>query len=355
MADLRGAEPPGQPVLNGENLDGWWTDGNKDAWVLDGGELVLKPGGGRYLRSEKEYANFTLSLEYKMAKGGNSGIGIRTPRRGWPSGDGMEMQFIDGPPFRPLDEHDQMAIYGNVPALAPSGKADQWNHVVIKADGWMISAWVNGELVQQYNTLDHPELKHRHLRGWIGPQDHGGVIRFRNFRVLEAPDGTGLAAWSMPKPPRAATTMVDRLMNSETVSRADGITSAVVSKRIAGDAPGEHVLAELTGPGAVVRVARSNDEGTLAFYFDGETTPRIECTPGDLWKKVPPLNEDAEPRAHVLGLPEVAARSCSAARNRRSIASTTSRFPRAWRSRRSTAGSRASRGAGSPRRSIAST
>ncbi|MBN2022520.1 MAG: DUF1080 domain-containing protein [Pirellulales bacterium] len=293
--DLRGSEPPGEPLFNGKTLDDWWCDGNLSAWRVEDGQIVLEPGGGNFLRTKKEYGNFTLSLEYQIKPGSNSGIGIRTPRAGWPSGDGMEIQFLDAPRGRLLDEHAALAIYGNVPALARADRSGQWNRVVVKADGWMISAWVNGELVQQFNTLHHPELKHRHLRGWIGPQDHGAWIRLRNPRILPAPDGTGLDAWLAPKPPTAATRMMDRLMNSESLSRADGVRSAVAGASFSDQEPKRRVLADLAGPGAVVRIARANNLGRLAFFFDGEDEPRIECRPSDLWKKVPPLTEDASP------------------------------------------------------------
>lgn len=302
VGDIRAAEPPGQPVFNGKDLAGWSTDDKKDSWRAVGGEIVLAPSGGCFfLMSEKQYGNFTLSLEYRMPKGGNSGLSIRTPRGGWPSRDGMEIQFIEKPPAGPLDEHAPMAIYGNVPALAWADKPKQWNRVVVKADGWMISAWVNGELVQQYNTLDHPELKHRHLRGCLGLQDHGAEIHVRDFRVLEAPDGAGLDVWSLPKPPTAETAMVDRLMNPETVARNDGAVSGVVATKVENASPAGKILANLSGPGAVVRVARSNDQGVLAFYFDGEAKPRIECKPADLWQHVPPLNEDPSPVLTYLG------------------------------------------------------
>lgn len=301
LADLRVHEPPGTPIFNGKDLTGWWTPGNHSAWTAENGAIVLSQHGGNYLRTEKEYANFTLSLEYKAAKGTNSGIGIRTPRPAWPSGDGMELQIWDLPYDHPLDKHQTMAIYGNVPPLARADRSEQWNRVVVKADGWMISAWVNGELVQQINTLHHPELKHRNLTGWIGVQDHGSRIEFRNVCVLEAPPGTGLAAWLRPAPKRASTALLDRLMNPERLSVADGITAAVAAKHVAADPPAEHVLAELTGPGAIVRIARSNNQGRLAFYFDGEAEPRIECKPEDLPHALPALSEDPEPVLTLLG------------------------------------------------------
>ncbi|NLE38078.1 MAG: DUF2961 domain-containing protein, partial [Pirellulaceae bacterium] len=141
----------------------------------------------------------------------------------------------------------------------------------------------------------HPELKHRRLKGWIGLQDHRSAIRFRNLRLLEAPAGKGLAAWSEPRPLNAVQRVVDRLMNSESLSRGDGVVSRVAMGRVAAGATGEHVLAKLTGPGAVVRLARTNDSGRLAFYFDGEAVPRLECAPNELYRRAVQLGADVEP------------------------------------------------------------
>ena len=77
----------------------------------------------------------------------------------------MEIQIEDR---AGLNKHRTAAIYGNVPPIARADKSEQYNDVVIKADGWIISVWVNGQLVQHCNTRHHPELKHRNLAGWIG-------------------------------------------------------------------------------------------------------------------------------------------------------------------------------------------
>lgn len=44
----------------------------------------------------------------------------------------------------------------------------------------------------------------------------------------------------------------------------------------------EYVMADLKGPGAVVRVWSANPTGVLRFYFDGEETPRLEADCGKL-------------------------------------------------------------------------
>ena len=193
ISDLRGAEPLGRRLIpegasaipEGE----WTTDGKRECWGAENGELTLKSGGGRYLRSAKEYGNFTLSFECLMEKGGNSGMGIRTPKGGWPSGDGMEIQIYDHPRD---DEHSHMTIYGNVMPMARGPtRPGEWNSYVIKADGYMIHVWENGELVQSANTRFHPELRHRHLKGWIGPQDHSAWVRLCNLRISGSPGRRG--------------------------------------------------------------------------------------------------------------------------------------------------------------------
>jgi len=295
LENLRLIEPPGEPLFNGKDLDGWWTPGKLTAWGAENGELVLRKGGGDYLRTKKQFANFTLSLEYIIQKGGNSGIGIRTPPKGWPSGDGMELQIWDVPYGRPLDKHAAMAIYGNVPPLARADRSGQWNRVVIKADGRMITAWVNGQLVQQSHTAEHPELRHRHLRGWIGIQDHGGKMQVRNLSVLEAPDGLGLDAWRTPRRPSGACALLDRLMNPQGLSLPDEIESRAVTATVSGSRPEGHVLADLPGPGALVRIARTSDEGRLAFFFDGQPAPSLECRPAELPQVLPHACDDVSP------------------------------------------------------------
>ncbi len=292
IGELRLVEPPGKPIFNGKDLSGWWTPGNLKAWKAESGQLVLDGRGGNYIRTDGEYGNYTLYLQFLAKKGANSGVGIRTPRNGWPSAEGMELQIWDAPAKVGVNKSVTMAVYGNMPPLARNDRSQQWNNLVIKADGPIITAWVNGQMVQHLNTAHHPELRHRHPKGWIGFQDHGSWIRFHDLRILEAPAGDGLAAWHEPPPIGGSALLADRLMNHHRLTIADGIGSRVVQKTVAADKPTEHVLAELQGPGAVVRVARSNDQGRLAFFFDGEDKPRLQCKPADLARSGPLFDEN---------------------------------------------------------------
>lgn len=52
----------------------------------------------------------------------------------------------------------------------------------------------------------------------------------------------------------------------------------------------EMVMADLKGPGAVVRIWSANPLGTIRFYFDGETSPRLTANMADLLRgKVAPF------------------------------------------------------------------
>ena len=152
--------------------------------------------------------------------------------------------------------------------------------------------------MQQVNTARLPEIKHRHLKGWIGVQDHGGKVRFREIYIHEAPEGLGLDAWYRPKPEAGPGIVLDRLMNSERLSRADKLGSGVVCTSV--PKGGEHVLAELTGPGRWCAAGAILPPDNCRFYFDGESEPRIRCAAEHLFDHVPGVSHEDAPALMCL-------------------------------------------------------
>lgn len=295
VADFRLEEPPGAAMFNGQNFDDFYTNGDITQWAIQGDQVTMAGNPHDYLRTKKQYANFTWSMELMLRRGGNSGLGIRTPHDGWPTTDGMELQLLDTPYDAQVRDQPFMAVYGHVLPLDRADKSQKWNRIVIKMEGYMLTTWVNGRMVQHVNTFHHPELRHRLLRGWLGFQDHGAWIRVRNAHILEGPNGLGMAAWSRGRPRGAITTILDRLLNRDPLSIADGLTSAVAMKVFNHQEPAEVVLAELTGPGAVTRIARTGGDGQLAFYFDGEKEPRLQCAAGELAQTLPRIGVNSNP------------------------------------------------------------
>jgi hypothetical protein len=173
-------------LFNGKDLTGWHVMGTP-AWKVEDGVLVCTGEGGGWLRSDKQYENFVLRLEFRISKGGNSGIFIRSALEGNPAFTGMEVQILDDHGRQPTP-HTTGAIYDAVaPKKNMSKPAGEWNFVEIICSGpWVVVA-MNGEEIVRVNMDEHPKLKDRLRKGYIGLQNHGSRVEFRNIRIKELP------------------------------------------------------------------------------------------------------------------------------------------------------------------------
>ena len=291
LDDLRLEEPRGNPLFNGKDLTGWHVNNDKGTGPSTTAiSYRLRIAGCTICEPTRSMATSPGRSSTRSRAAATRAWPFAPPTTAGPRATAWNCRFSISRAKSKTRRWRSTAICRR--SIGPTDP-NEWNRVVVKADGRMISAWVNGELVQQVNTAWLPELKHRHLQGWIGVQDHGGKVRFRELYVHEAPDGMGLDAWYRPRSEPGSDIVLDRVMNSERLSRVDGLGSGVVSKTV--PKGGEHVLADLTGPGALVRCWRSYAAGRLAFYFDGEEQPRIECDAEHLFDHVPGVADQEQP------------------------------------------------------------
>src|SRR5437016_3032323 len=65
-------------LFNGKDLTGWHVNrkGNMKVWGAENGILYVKGSGGGWLMTDKEYGDFELRLEFKLAPKGNSGVAL---------------------------------------------------------------------------------------------------------------------------------------------------------------------------------------------------------------------------------------------------------------------------------------
>jgi hypothetical protein len=181
-------------LFNGKDLTGWKNHGGKlTSWGADKGILFVKGGGGGWLMTEKEYGDFELRLEFKVPRGGNSGVALRSPMKGDPAYTGMEIQILDDASHKGLQKWQHTgSIYGVVPpaklATRPIG---QWNSYKITCKGRQVTVELNSEKVVDAN-LDDYKAKHAKAhpgilrdKGHIGLQEHGGRVEFRNLFIKE--------------------------------------------------------------------------------------------------------------------------------------------------------------------------
>jgi hypothetical protein len=194
------ARPPEgfTPLFNGKDLTGWKPTGKADAWAVENGSIVCKGGGGGYLLTDKEYADFEFRCEYKWSKeGGNSGVGLRTPEKGDPAYQGMEIQLIDDENWERVNKFKLAAyqhtgsIYDVQPAKPAANKPiGEWNAVRIVCQGRKVTVEQNGKELVNANLDDykakfekHPGLKRD--KGHVGFQSYNIRVEFRNVAIKE--------------------------------------------------------------------------------------------------------------------------------------------------------------------------
>ena len=183
-------------LFNGRDLAGWVSSGDADAWGVKDGELVtLKPGRGGWLRTDRMYRDFELTLDFWMPEGGNSGVGLRGTSNGDPAFSGFEVQILDTAGQDP-DLRNCGSIYE---AVAPSEMAvypaGRWNTYRIRLVGNVLDVWINGRQIHTATRLDDRgfyrnesqplPLNTRATTGYISLQDHGHAFRFRNLRIRD--------------------------------------------------------------------------------------------------------------------------------------------------------------------------
>jgi hypothetical protein len=177
-------------------LIGWQQiDGNDGMWRFEDGVLYTEGGGG-WLSTVRQYDDFVLSLEFRLSPGGNSGVFVRAPHEGNPAYEGMEIQILDdeAEQWRGLrPEQYTGSIYDVQAPSERAGKgADVWQRMVIECRGPRVRVALNGRKVldtrtdyYSYKFTAHPGLMRR--SGYIGLQNHGSKIEFRNIRLRELP------------------------------------------------------------------------------------------------------------------------------------------------------------------------
>jgi hypothetical protein len=181
-------------LFNGKDLSGWKPTGKAEVWKVENGVLVCEGGGGGWLLTEKDFANFELRCEYRWTKkGGNSGIALRTPDKGDPAYVGMEIQLIDdeGWPGKLADYQHTGSIYDVQPAKPASNKPiGEWNSVRIICQGRQVIVEHNGKELVRANLDDykskfdrHPGLKR--TQGKVGFQSYNVRVEFRNIYLKE--------------------------------------------------------------------------------------------------------------------------------------------------------------------------
>lgn len=201
--------PEFKPLFNGKDLSGFVdVNTSNDTWCVEDGLLKCTGEPIGVMRTEKQYENFILDIEWMhLEPGGNSGVFVwadGTPYQDRPFPTGMEVQMLDPEiaKLRNVTEdyaHGQlfpvMGLEGTTPdnpfEISPSRSnplerrvngRGQWNrYILICVDG-TIKLSVNGKFV---NGIRSPKRK----KGYICPESEGYEVHFRKIDIMELPGG----------------------------------------------------------------------------------------------------------------------------------------------------------------------
>jgi hypothetical protein len=172
-------------------------------WRVEAGEL-RRVGDGGDIVTRDQFGDFELALEWKVAKGGNSGVMYRVTE-----GGDSSKTYMSGPEMQVLDDAGHAngkvpltsagSLYGLYPVTRHvSRPAGEWNQVRIVARGNRVEHWLNGvktvdaelwsadwnQRLAKSKFTEWPQFA-KAPRGHIALQDHGDPVAFRNIRIRE--------------------------------------------------------------------------------------------------------------------------------------------------------------------------
>jgi hypothetical protein len=202
-------------IFDGKTTTGWRAY-NKPAFPEKGWEVVdgtlhcLASGNGEAglggdVIYDKKLSNFELDLEWKISEGGNSGVFILAQEvDSVPIYESApEMQILDNdkhPDAKLGVDGNRMAgsLYDLIPAKPQNTKpAGEWNHihilvyqgtVVFSSNGANVvefHLWTDAwkKMVSASKFKDWSMFLNTAKEGYIGLQDHGNDVWFRNIKL----------------------------------------------------------------------------------------------------------------------------------------------------------------------------
>lgn len=222
LAATAGGDPVPQfrDLFNGKDLSGWVNvNTDPDTWKVRDGVLVCSGRPIGVMRSDRQYENFILHIEWMhMEPGGNSGVFVWSdakpdPRSRLPNGVEVQMLELDWPKVNARGGqlppvayvHGELFGVNGVRTLADNPRGDrsmsienrckprgEWNtYEVVAVDG-TIKLSVNGKFV---NGISRSTQK----KGYLCLESEGAEIHFRNIKIMELPPGVTTPEQTAPE------------------------------------------------------------------------------------------------------------------------------------------------------------
>ncbi|TKJ38064.1 MAG: hypothetical protein CEE38_04710 [Planctomycetes bacterium B3_Pla] len=194
-------KPKAKTMLwNGKDFAGWElfipdkSVDVHDIWSIRDGIVHCKGVPNGYMRTNAEYANYRLHLEWRWPeKPTNSGVLLHAcgPDKVWPltiecqlkAGNAGDFVLIGGPGItvdgKDMQDTEKQFVVATKKAPSSEKPAGQWNAYDIHCDGDVIRCYVN-------DVLQNEGTAATITSGWICLQSEGSPIEFRNIYIEPA-------------------------------------------------------------------------------------------------------------------------------------------------------------------------
>ncbi len=199
--DSQGAESEFRPLFNGKDLTGWVNvNCAPNTFTVRDGMIVSTGVPTGVMRTDRQYENFELELEWRhMKSGGNAGLFVWSypiTAPGQPFTRSLEVQILDGRNSETYTSHgDVFSIHGarfkpdrphpkgwerSLPSERRAKPAGEWNHYRVVCNNGDIKLAVNGKVVSGGSEANP-------RKGYICLEAEGTECHFRNIRIKELP------------------------------------------------------------------------------------------------------------------------------------------------------------------------
>ncbi len=209
-------------LFDGKSTDGWRNyrkDSIGEGWEISEGALSRTKSGAGDIISKDQFEAFELQLEYRILKGGNSGVMFHVTEEGerpWHSGPEIQVQDnVDGhdpqkagwlyqlyQPKKPAwaIRFENQVGYKGVDMDDATRPAGEWNHLYVRIHPQQSEVCMNGvhyyyfvkgsddwnERVAKSKFAKMP-LFGKATKGHICLQDHGNLVSYHSIKVRELP------------------------------------------------------------------------------------------------------------------------------------------------------------------------
>ncbi|MDD7985452.1 DUF1080 domain-containing protein [Lentisphaera marina] len=292
--------------------------GNTKGYKVENNTIIAQPRCGN-IYTAKEYQDYVLRFEFKLAPHANNGIGLRAPhpndktvKRHDPAYSTVEVQILDNthPKYAKLKDYQ---FHGSAYGIAAAKKGaekplGEWNQQEIRLQGNQLKVTLNGQVILDTDISKGDAGKfatgRNRAAGHIAIAGHGPGVSFRNISVAELDN-----AFALPSTDNQAPEGFTQLFNGKDLTNWKGLLDRPFDKPHKRKSLNTDKLKELQAKANVSMNKHWSVTEQNELFFDGAKGGHSLATAKQYknfefhvsWK----INAGGDSGIYVRGLPQI--------------------------------------------------